>query len=163
MHPEPDNVFLERLRRTQPRPLSESVRRQIGASIETHQRRETVRRLRNGFAWVGLATAAGLALTFGGLLVSGRFNLGESPAPPSLEATGLIENSSGAGMKPVLAQNSLQGRVDEGVVFLSNGLAARRYRYEFIDRVVWQNPADGSMVEMRVPRDEIVLVPVQMF
>ena len=65
--------------------------------------------------------------------------------------------------RPILAENNLKSRVDEGIVFLRNGLTARRYRYEFVDRVVWKNPSDGAIMEMEIPRDEVVLIPVQTF
>jgi len=80
----------------------------------------------------------------------------------------LVVNGSGARVdesdfKPVLAQNNLRDRVDEGIVFLKNGVTARKYRYEFVDKVVWRNPSDGAVIEMEVPRDEVVLIPVQTF
>jgi hypothetical protein len=65
--------------------------------------------------------------------------------------------------QPVQAKNTLLGRIDEGIVFLNNGISARRYRYQFIDTVTWEDPSDGARISMEVPREEIVLVPVQTF
>jgi len=93
-------------------------------------------------------------------------NLTEVPLPtevaPSSES-GAPETSPEDSFKPVVADNTLHNLVDEGIVFLRNGVPARRYRYQFIDRVVWENPENGARMEMEIPRDEVVLVPVQTF
>jgi len=68
-----------------------------------------------------------------------------------------------AGFRPIRAENALLSRVDDGLVTLEGGMPARRYRYRFLDTITWENPRDGAQVEMAVPREELVLVPVRTF
>ncbi len=70
---------------------------------------------------------------------------------------------SGARFRPVRAENALEERADEGLVFLDDGLAARRIRLSFVDTVTWENPTDGSTFEIATPRDEIFYLPVAMY
>ena len=81
------------------------------------------------------------------------------PLPEGLEDTRM----AAAGFRPVRAQNALLSRVDDGLVTLEDGIPARRFRYQFLDTVVWEDPVDGALVEMTVPREELVVVPVRTF
>lgn len=90
------------------------------------------------------------------------------PSPSAHEAVADTQLASGGTTEtdrqaPVRARNYLHNRVDDGLVFLNGGVTARQYRYQFVDRVVWEDPSDGSKIEMSVPREEIVLVPVHTF
>jgi hypothetical protein len=116
-----------------------------------------------------VAIAASVLITFGFLLFNGRLTLSPGEAvepgaePIALQSVPQAPEETLDTFKPILAENNLQSRVDEGIVFLRNGLTARRYRYEFLDRVVWKNPSNGAVVEMEIPRDEVILVPVQTY
>jgi len=66
-------------------------------------------------------------------------------------------------MEAVSATNIYKNRLDEGLVLIGDGMAARRYRYQFVDRVTWRDPADGSEITLSVPREEVVLVPLHTF
>lgn len=166
MSMEKDRQFEQQLRSLNPRRPGFGLEQRIEAGILAEARRRRLARWRTSFTWGGLATAASVLITFGVLLFNGRLALpGPAAEAPAARAVPL-DTSAGqpdAGFQPVLAENNLRGRVDEGIVFLRNGLTARRYRYEFIDRVVWRNPDDGAVVEMEIPREEVVLVPVKTF
>jgi hypothetical protein len=170
MNLEQNKQFEAQLRTHKPASASQQLKERIETALKRESRAQRREKLRSAFSWVGLAAAASLLITFGVLLFNGRLAFGPDPAGAAVagpDAPGprqAEETHAGSGeFKPVLAENNLLNRVDEGIVFLRNGLTARRYRYEFVDRVVWQNPVDGATVEMEVPRDEVVLVPVQTF
>jgi hypothetical protein len=171
---EHDKAFEERLRKIQPVRPSKEVYQKVDsalASVQSHRRMNKV--LAFG-AWGGMGVAATILIVFGLLLFNGRIqtpepgsepvvmDVGEPPvqASETAESEPNLEQDS---FKPVLAENNLKNRIDEGIVFLRNGLTARRYRYEFVDRVVWKNPTNGAVMEMEIPRDEVVLIPVQTF
>ena len=164
---EQDKAFERQLRQIKPKRPDKFLVERIGAAIDTAEAGERKGKWGTYLAWGGLVAAASVMIVAGLSL----FNRGTAIQPSGLsEAVGSMESlqvpetSVGeASFKPVLAQNNLKDRVDEGIVFLRNGVTARKYRYEFIDRVVWKNPVNGAVVEMEVPRDEVVLIPVQTF
>ena len=165
-----EKSFEEKLRAARPADPPEELEKRLSIAIQKAGRHAKVARLRQLTGWGGMAVAAGLLITFGILLFNGRLDLnglssGEALADRTPADVSELQAGAGRedGFTPVFAENNLKSRVDEGIVFLRNGLTARRYRYEFIDRVVWQNPSDGAVVEVEVPRDEVVLVPVQTF
>lgn len=165
---EKDKQFEEQLRGARPVPPRAQLRERIERSLTKEERKRNLARLKIFTGWGGLAAAAAALITFGILLFNGR--LGLEPDSRNLEEADVspltVDTTAEAdpdAFRPVLAENNLKGRIDEGIVFLDNGLTARRYRYEFVDRVVWRNPADGAVVEMEIPRDEVVLIPVQTF
>lgn len=162
--------FEERLRQFRPGPVPSGLETRIGQALEAGARASRRRRMGSTIAWGGIIVAASVLITFGVLLFNGRLNFasGGNPVPAAAAQSSANSNLPGTGQPadtfaPVLAENNLQNRVDEGIVFLRNGLTARRYRYEFLDRVVWKNPATGAVVEMEIPRDEVILVPVQTY
>jgi len=163
---EKDKMLEAQLRELKPLPPSPLLSGRIEASLRGMQRRRQVNRIRTWVAWGGLAAAATLLISFGVLLFNGRLSyqpagLSDPIATEMVQDTPVLTDADA--FQPVIAENNLKGRIDEGIVFLRNGLTARRYRYEFIDRVVWENPANGAQIEMEIPRDEVVLVPVQTF
>ena len=166
---EKDKSFEEQLRKARPSKPNLDLQRQIGLSMAAMTRSQRFRQWRVASTWAGMAIAASVLITFGVLLFNGRLSLSQPIQSEELivESPALMVGDTPFeapdAFRPVLAENNLKGRVDEGIVFLKNGLTARRYRYEFVDRVVWRNPSDGAVVEMEIPRDEVVLIPVQTF
>jgi hypothetical protein len=63
-------------------------------------------------------------------------------------------------MRAVQAINALQGLVDEGMVLIEDDLPAYRYRYHFTDTLRLENPQDGTQLEIAIPREEVVFVPM---
>ena len=169
MNLEQNKDFEARLRSLKPVQAGSELETGIAEALRQSARERRMAKLRSALSWGGMALAASLLMTFGFLLFNGRFALEpKASGPPPSSAVAVEEKSESSlsapdAFKPVLAENTLQNRVDEGIVFLRNGLTARRYRYEFVDRVVWRNPVDGATVEMKIPRDEVILVPVQTF
>lgn len=164
MNLEQNKQFEADLRKVRPVSAGKNLQKGIEAGLWKAGRIRRREKLRSAISWAGLAVAASLLITFGFLLFNGRLAIDDTSGETvSVESSGKELESEPDEFKPILAENNLQNRIDEGIVFLRNGLTARQYRYEFVDRVVWQNPVDGATVEMEIPRDEVVLVPVQTF
>jgi hypothetical protein len=163
---EKNKEFESELKGIRPTRPSQKVLQDIEREIRKSEDRTRLIRWKNWSVWGGLAVAASVLVAFGFSLLNPQM---DSMEPTSVgDPEPLVVNGSGvkvdeSGFKPVLAQNNLRDRVDEGIVFLKNGVTARKYRYEFVDKVVWRNPSDGAVIEMEVPRDEVVLIPVQTF
>ena len=164
---EQDKSFERQLRQIKPKQPDEMLVERIGAAIDKADAGDRKGKWGSYFAWSGLVAAASIMIVVGLSLFNRGTEIQSSSVSETVEnLEPLIVPEAAVGdesFKPVLAQNNLQERVDEGIVFLRNGLTARKYRYEFIDRVVWKNPVNGAVVEMEVPRDEVVLIPVQTF
>lgn len=163
---ERDREFEQRLRAAQPVLPRQEIARDIHRAMQQASRRQRMSHWRSLTAWSGLAVAASVIVTFGILLFNGRFSLVNENQVPDVPVALNVEPGLDGGaddFRPVLAENNLKSRIDEGIVFLRNGMTARQYRYEFLDRVVWENPSDGAILELEIPREEVVLVPVQTF
>ncbi len=61
---------------------------------------------------------------------------------------------------PVAAENIFEGVRNEGVTLTGDNRPVQKLRYQFSDSYQWVNPDDGSTIEMTVPRERIILVPV---
>jgi hypothetical protein len=169
MNIDEQKTFENQLQQFKPTAAGPGISLRIKQGLESSSRADRRRRIASTVTWGSVALAASILITFGFLLFNGRLTLGTHGAdtpvsePMVAESTPEPPVESKDTFTPVLAENNLQNRVDEGIVFLRNGLTARRYRYEFIDRVVWKNPTSGAVVEMEIPRDEVILVPVQTY
>ncbi|MGA1204820.1 MAG: hypothetical protein ACO3ZW_03285 [Opitutales bacterium] len=166
MNFEKDKAFEAELRKLSPRPPGPELEERLERSMGKMENRRRVLKLRVFSGWAGLAVAASILIVFGLSLFRLEMNPDDNADPLAVGTVSGDGSEPPLGddlFKPVLAQNNLRERVDEGIVFLRNGITARKYRYEFIDRVVWRNPADGAIVQMEIPRDEVILIPVQTF
>ena len=61
---------------------------------------------------------------------------------------------------PVVAENIFEGVRNEGMTLTGDNRPVQRLRYQFSDSYQWVNPDDGSTIEITVPRERIILVPV---
>ncbi len=62
---------------------------------------------------------------------------------------------------PVRAENVFQGAQDEGVYFTDERVPVRQIRYQFSNSFRWENPQDGSTIEMTVPQEKLFIVPLR--
>ncbi len=174
------NAFEEELRALRPGPPSARLRARLETLVDERAGdrprpaapADTLawkQRLRRHGHW--LAIAAGLALALAVYLWRPFEPLPEDTASAN-GAPGLAAPSSGEAapavdaeprFRAVKARNTLKHRIDEGLVTLDGGLSARRYRFQFVDTIVWEDPNDGSRFEVSTPREELVLVPVHTF
>ena len=62
---------------------------------------------------------------------------------------------------PVRAENVFEGASDEGLTLTEDNRPVQKLRYRFSDTYRWENPEDGSTIEMVVPRERLLLVPAR--
>lgn len=150
--------FAERLRRVQPAQVPAGLKQRCVAEMRSKEYPSTSR-------WIFLAVPVAAILLLG--FVAFWLFHHESSEPDSFASFDLVESFGDEGLEgrylPIRTQNRLLARADEGIIFLDNGVSARRYRFHFVDTTVWENPSDGTRLAMEVPREEIILVPVQSF
>jgi hypothetical protein len=117
---------------------------------------------RAGF-WNGLAWAVG-----GAALAVACFSLFLPEARPVLEAGrnaaapgGLAEpEATETYFEPTESATELVFADESGVFYDGEDGPSQMVRYSSIERHRWTNPSTGALVELEVPREDILLVPV---
>ena len=160
---------LRTLRPSAPSPaLEESIARQLGsqraiATVEARsavlQRRELkmdapglLDRIFPGLRWA-LAGAAGAAAVF--LAICHFQPPMVSPALPSVAA---LEPD----FEPVEVTRDFVAAEDGGLVFEDEENPSRVVRYTTLEHHVWTHPVTGARLEVEIPREDVVLVPIAM-
>ncbi len=116
------------------------------------------------FRWMPLAAAASLAamLAFSILYISRAGRLA-APASTLVQAMQTAQNQGHAarsGLQRVEADNYLVDAEDDGVVYASANTPLRKIRYQYLTASEWRNEEDHTTVKVLAPREEIVLVPI---
>ena len=73
---------------------------------------------------------------------------------------GELPSIAGSTFQPVGLRRLFVDARDDGVVSVVGDVPYRQVRYQLLDRFEWNNPRDGSEIQMIVPREEIFLLPV---
>ena len=76
-----------------------------------------------------------------------------------------LEERSGmpvGGWTPIFNQKLLD-RIDEGVVSRPSGLPARQVRMRYLDEILWQHPASETRILSTQPRQEIILIDLDLY
>ena len=131
-----------------------------------------------------LAAAAALAV---GLYFAAPFSdedvppdgnalVGEQPAPvspiPSAEeelsplhgvSASAYAAMSAEGWIPADVTEILLKATDEGIVDRPGQSPARRYRYQYLDETVWRNPTTNTLIRASAPREEVVLIGLELY
>ncbi|MBN1674397.1 MAG: hypothetical protein JXR37_25340 [Kiritimatiellae bacterium] len=156
----------EELRQLVPRALSpqahDRIRRELEAGDAAPARG---RRLR--WALTGLAAAAVVLIMIAGAarLRNTRREPGQTaaretvPAPEKRPAPLTLPADV---FEPVEFSTVLVNEHDEGTVLVPDFGPARRVRYEFVNRVQWQNTNRNARFIVTTPQEEVVLIPVSM-
>ena len=135
------------------------------------------------FPWLGIGIAASLILTFLSVYFLKLWE-NENLSPPSAEipvfdavpgedpespihgvSVAELEARSGmpvGGWMPTF-QERLLDRVDEGVIARPGGLPARQVRMHYLDEILWQHPAIDQRILSSQPRQEIILIDLDLF
>ena len=133
--------------------------------------------------WVGMGIAATLIITSlsvyfiksGGLpqlpvLTSetepNAIILAEDPESP-IHGVSVAELEQRSGM-PVggwtpIFKEKLLDRIDEGVISRPSGLPARQVRMRYLDEILWQHPATETRILSTQPRQEIILIDLDLY
>jgi len=62
--------------------------------------------------------------------------------------------------EPTESSRQLLATEESGLIYTDEQEPNRVVRYNSMERYVWANPATGAQVEVEVPREDVVLVPV---
>ena len=76
-----------------------------------------------------------------------------------------LERRSGmpvGGWTPIFNKKLLD-RIDEGVVSRPSGLPARQVRMRYIDEILWQHPHTEKRILSTQPRQEIILIDLDLY
>ena len=76
-----------------------------------------------------------------------------------------LEERSGmpvGGWTPIFKEKLLD-RIDEGVVSRPSGLPARQVRMRYLDEILWQHPATDTQMLSTQPRQEIILIDLDLY
>lgn len=76
-----------------------------------------------------------------------------------------LERRSGmpvGGWTPIFNKKLLD-RIDEGVVSRPSGLPARQVRMRYIDEILWQHPHTEKRILSAQPRQEIILIDLDLY
>ena len=76
-----------------------------------------------------------------------------------------LEQMSGmpvGGWTPIF-QERLLDRIDEGVVSRPSGTPARQVRMQYLDQILWQHPATETRMISTKPRQEIILIDLDLY
>ena len=68
---------------------------------------------------------------------------------------------SPATLVPTHAQNTYLGSQFDDIIFTDDRRPLRAVRHQFTDTYTWENPSDGSRVEIQIPVERVRYVPVR--
>ncbi len=105
--------------------------------------------------WFAAAAAVAVAGAFTAMMVQPRVARTAAPGPVVKDFTPLPK-INGKGV--VSASSGLQNATDQGVRWMPDGKPMRLVRVQYMDKVKFTDK-DGKVVEMEVPREELLMVP----
>ena len=167
MNKEPFEEIERELRSLRPLPVKPKVMADwldFNSELDTEARRDNERPL-SPFRQPMWLLAAVVCLTgfLGALLV--RQGWGEIEANTTQVET-LNGNPSDSPLladlafRPSSLENRFVGASDDGIIGAVGDVSFRRVRYQLMDTYQWANPDDGSRLEMIIPREEVLFLPV---
>ncbi len=83
-----------------------------------------------------------------------------APPDPTLDPIVRRPLFSDLAFEPNALENRFVAVSDDGVVGVLGEVPFRRVRYQLADSYQWSNTEDGSRLEMIVPREEVLLLPL---
>ena len=162
---------LRALRPLAPSPaLEEGIARQLAshralATVEKHAavipRRELdleiarpgfFERIFPGLRWACAGAAAAVAIVF-------AIHHFDKPTAASSAATAAAAEPD---FEPESIARDIVTAEDQGIIYEDDREPARLVRYTLVEHRVWTHPVTGARLEVEVPREDLVLVPVAM-
>jgi hypothetical protein len=161
-----DTEFEHSLRRFRPGPPSAGLRSKIAAELAARGQSAAVA---HGLRWrknllqkilfgLGSAAAGAAAMYFATL----------QPQPERLASAGEIDPAAAESPSLAWPEDGIQtGREllsaeDDGWLVEASSEPQRRLRVRYLERLRWTLPGTGSVVEVEMPREDVVLIPVVM-
>lgn len=105
---------------------------------------------------------SGLGWAFGGAAVALIATISLYPLPadqPVAQVPAAIEVEEDF-FEPSESSRQLLAAEESDVIYTEEEEPTRVVRYNSMERYVWANPSTGAQVEVEVPREDIVLLPV---
>jgi hypothetical protein len=149
---------LRELRPVAPSPtLGDRIAREMSvqaiATVEAEVQRSPWGRVFSGLGWA----VAGAAATIAALAATDSFNQRSVPAPaPAIAETAKSELESVGVTRELIAAE------DGGFVSDDTQEPTRLVRYTTLERHTWTDPATGAQLQVEVPREDMILMPVAM-
>jgi hypothetical protein len=154
------------LKRWQPLAPGPGLEGRIAAELDAPQAAaHGVVRLRPWFWWAPVGLAAALAVM---ALVWLPRHQESSPATrpasgkQSTAAPGPA-NRSPSGYRPVRSADYLLDAQDDGIVYTSATTPFRKIKYHVLSTSQWRDEADNATVQVIVPRQSTVLIPMNVY
>lgn len=134
------------------------------------------------FAIMGFGLSAAAALVVAAFIIG--FSFGEDPSKESFspavsvaegDAVGVDDSPvhgvpssailtfSGEGWATPEKRETLVEATDEGIIERPDGPPARRYRYHYLDETIWKHPETNTLIRSAVPREEVLLVGLELY
>ena len=104
-----------------------------------------------GLGWAVAGAAAVVALVI-------FFQKADRPVTPQIATA---EEDAGA-FVPAESERELVDADDSGILYVEGEEPVRALRFHSVERYAWINPETGARVEVEVPREDLVLMPVAM-
>ena len=105
-----------------------------------------------GLGWALAGAAAAVALT------ATIHHFDQPAASPALSST----VTSVPDFEPIEVTHDLIATEDGGFIYEDEQELARLVRYTTLEHHVWTHPLTGARLEVEIPREDIVLVPIAM-
>jgi hypothetical protein len=164
--------FEDELRRTQPAPVSDTLRRAVAADMalsESPSQKVASGVLRRGPAANGASRflfRIAFALGAAALLACAIVGLRPQVEEPSFYDGGMRATPSTGpavtALLPVESSRELIDAGDEEFLFPESQAPAVRVRLRSVERHAWADAQGGALIAVEVPREDIVLIPVSM-
>ena len=111
--------------------------------------------------WRRLGAVAAVLVACTGVFFALLNNFGPTPDGGTIANKTTPANPAAPTFHPVSAEDVFEGIRDGGVFLSEDGEPVRELHYHFSNSFRWENPDDGSVIEMKVPRERNFLVPVR--
>ena len=145
---------------TPPTALEAGIARDLAAAPSAEDgTRDEARWSRDGWTVRRLFSRLGWAL--GGAAVASVIILSPyGPRPSQAQRAPDPANRATASFLPTESSRELVGAENGGLLYDENHAPSQVLRYSSLERHTWANPSTGARLEVEVPREDVVLVPV---
>lgn len=132
--------------------VAAALTRPAGGSLTAGVLPGRAERLRRSF-WPGLLWA------LSGAAVGCLAMLAIYPANSSSQTTAKTQPAPASVFVPAESAREMVSSEEAGTVYDQDNQPSTLMRYTSIERYTWTNPATGALVEVEVPREDVVAVP----
>jgi hypothetical protein len=156
---------LRRLRPAAPLPrMEQAIARELteAATVQKlhgHPRSGTIVRTKES-PLARLLSGLGWACGGAAVAVIATISLYPFPTPQPVTYAPDVVESEDVLFEPSESSSELLATAESGVIYTDEEEPTRILRYNSLERYVWANPSTGARVEVEMPREDVVLLPV---